>query len=87
MENLAVLRKQVVSIARAIDSTEKLLARKSGDRAVLEADLNVYRAKLLNIDGKLWKTSFYPCACGRRMSDCPNSLGGMCCNLLDKKAA
>lgn len=87
MGELAMLKRQIPAVAKAIAGTEELLARSSGRPAnVLEEDLESFKRRLAKIDAQLWKTTLYPCHCGLRMTQCPNRVGSMVCNLLDKGA-
>ncbi len=87
MTELVVLKKQIPSLARAIASTESMAQTCSGPRrSVLESDVHAMRNRLEKIDQALWKTELYPCHCGRRLSQCPNRVGAMACNLANKGA-
>lgn len=87
MTELVVLKKQIPGLARAIASTESMAQTCSGPRReVLESDVVAMRRRLEKIDQALWKTPLYPCHCGIRMTQCPNRVGAMSCNLANKGA-
>lgn len=84
---LVVLKKQIPGLARAIAGTESMARACSGPRReILEADVVALRRRLEQIDQALWRTPLYPCHCGVRMTQCPNRVGAMACNLADKGA-
>ncbi len=87
MVELVVLKKQIPALAKAIASTEAMAGSCGGPRSsVLKSDADAMRRRLSTIDEALWKTTLYPCHCGRRLTQCPNTVGSMACNLADKGA-
>ncbi|MBM3266507.1 MAG: hypothetical protein FJZ01_02565 [Candidatus Sericytochromatia bacterium] len=87
MVELVVLKKQIPALARAIASTEQMARSCSGPRSsTLQSDAEALKRRLSHIDDALWETTLYPCHCGRRLTQCPNRVGSLACNLADKGA-